>query len=990
MVSLCKHIAMNQALLATCLAVAAIPAFFSRPAAAGVALNENWAGRPVGAVAAEFDGWALAYGDKNAATLQEVGGKRALAFAAGAENTAIAFAQRWPLGREGSISVTARIRDLPEAAGPAGAMLRGYNAGGKRIDSYWFLFDAGQRAVLIKRGKDNLARVNLNDIRKALNAPGWSAADAHTYRLDVAFEGERASLQLFIDGASVATVQDDDPPARFATAELLLFSFNGNDVAYESVKVAIPAPAQSAQSPAEEADAGDPVAARRALARSVRHQYARRGESLSIHSVRASAPSVGLYERFELSFQVDGAYANPFDPDEVRVDAQITRPDGSTVTVPAFFMHPYESTDGRTRLESNVTYQPAGEPGWRLRYAPTQAGRHIVRLTAALGATGQTAESQPIAFEAAPSDHPGYVRISPDNPLYFERTADRSLFYPTGVNLPWTRTRQRSHYTGEPEKDYEYYFSKAAGQMSGTRVWQCHYAWLEWMPVPGEPADNSWSGYGGLNHYNQMVASAFDRVFELAEQARVPVMLVLDDNDEHQQAEKRHAWPFNPYNVINGGPCEDPTGVFTSPEAQRAYRNRVRYILARWGYSPALWALNSWNDRVGAPPEVVAWLRGIHDYVHDLVGDWRPVIYGTNFRFDAQAISDYAQAEKGGLVPGKPNVIQEGYFTTNRKWFVETLREEVWTNLARGRGGVMIWPHPLVDQADAWSEFRAVTDFLKGVPLHRQVFEPVDARVISAKAIGTGAMRALALAPYGDVPMWGVKATRERFSIDARGGSQFLEGMARKLYGQRRDRLAWRTTPTFLFDLPGEGNMIIEVGELAGSGMHLVATDRGRPLVDIPLEGEGRRRPSADQHFLRIPLAAGPHELAIGLEGPASDWLEIRKLVLVYRENDPTRILDAYGLASRDHAMLYLRNATRGELQQDLLGQDPVAVEDVAVEVRGLKRGAYRVAVFDIERGDVTHQYASDSDGSRLRLHLPKVDREAAVKIVPAGASELP
>ncbi len=52
----------------------------------------------------------------------------------------------------------------------------------------------------------------------------------------------------------------------------------------------------------------------------------------------------------------------------------------------------------------------------------------------------------------------------------------------------------------------------------------------------------------------------------------------------------------HPYDKRNGGPCEKEMDVFTHPEARRMFRNRLRYCVARWGYSPHILAWEYWNE----------------------------------------------------------------------------------------------------------------------------------------------------------------------------------------------------------------------------------------------------------------------------------------------------------------------------------------------------------------------------------------------------------
>jgi hypothetical protein len=416
-----------------------------------------------------------------------------------------------------------------------------------------------------------------------------------------------------------------------------------------------------------------------------------------IRDVEFPAGPARRCRRLEVGFQLDATYSNPYDPRDTDVEARFTLPDGAELSVPAFFAIAYEPASGVTQLQGGIAFKPAGERGWRVRFAPPAVGQYSFHLTAR-NAAGETARSETHSFTVAPAGGPGFVQISAENPVYSEDSADGDLLLGTGASVAWTRAGDR----GKPTACHEYYFGRARGLMSATRVWMCHWAWLEWTPQLDQPR-TSWAGYAGAGYYNQMMAAELDRVFELGEQNGLRIMLVTDDNNEHFGSGGVEEWYDNPYNAVNGGPCERPSEVFTAEEARRLYRNRLRYIVARWGYSTWLWAINSWNDEGEPTPEVRRWLIEMRDYVHDLVRGYRPIVYGSNLRADD--IMDCVQAGPGDLDLSKPNVAQELEFPRDRAWFAQVVRQTIWRDLARGSACDMVWPHTEVDELSAWDIF---------------------------------------------------------------------------------------------------------------------------------------------------------------------------------------------------------------------------------------------------------------------------------------------
>ena len=95
---------------------------------------------------------------------------------------------------------------------------------------------------------------------------------------------------------------------------------------------------------------------------------------------------VGAYEKFEITFQLDATYTNPFDPDDIRVDGHFIYPDGREATVPAFYFIPYESVNGKTLLNYQTNlYRQTGEPAWKIRFASGLEGEYRFHITALTG-----------------------------------------------------------------------------------------------------------------------------------------------------------------------------------------------------------------------------------------------------------------------------------------------------------------------------------------------------------------------------------------------------------------------------------------------------------------------------------------------------------------------------------------------------------------------------------------------------------------------------
>jgi len=164
--------------------------------------------------------------------------------------------------------------------------------------------------------------------------------------------------------------------------------------------------------------------------------------ALRISGIQANASSVGLYEKFELTFSVEGSVATnpyfPYDPSPpngvparvgITVEGLFTPDNWQTVLIqPGFLYQAYERRcifDGRPvdpcPPNGEEWLYPQGNPVWKVRFAPQQLGtwRYRLRVTDASG----TVESQEGTFDVRPSTLPhnhGFIRISQRDPGYFE------------------------------------------------------------------------------------------------------------------------------------------------------------------------------------------------------------------------------------------------------------------------------------------------------------------------------------------------------------------------------------------------------------------------------------------------------------------------------------------------------------------------------------------------------------------------------------------
>ena len=267
------------------------------------------------------------------------------------------------------------------------------------------------------------------------------------------------------------------------------------------------------------------------------------GEPPRISSARSESRTVGLYEKFELRVDLDATYANPFDPDEIDLRAEFTSPSGKKQTIWGFY-----NPSGWSRL-------------WMVRFAPTEKGawRYVVKVTDREG----TAESRPGTFTAVDSAHHGFVRIAP-NQRYL-MYSDNTSFY--GVGLWYNDS-------------YEQFNEGRITEAGLDRLQRLGVNFISFFHTPLETMG------AGLGRYDENRCGRLDQLFEWCEQRDIHISWNIWFHSYLSQAVwggGNARYRHNPYHLVT-----DAQGFFGSEEAWKHQEKLYRYMIARWGYSRAL------------------------------------------------------------------------------------------------------------------------------------------------------------------------------------------------------------------------------------------------------------------------------------------------------------------------------------------------------------------------------------------------------------------
>ncbi|HRU06895.1 MAG TPA: DUF5060 domain-containing protein, partial [Candidatus Brocadiia bacterium] len=335
-----------------------------------------------------------------------------------------------------------------------------------------------------------------------------------------------------------------------------------------------------------------------------------------------------LHGLFEITFEINRTYDNPFDPAEVDVRGVFVSPSGMVHEAPGFFYQDYQR-----QIEANVeSLIPSGRPVWKIRYAPAETGNHryFVEIRENGGKTKraffrQAGEQARRWVQCEPSDNPGYVRVSPRDWRCFEFD-NGEFFYPIGHNIPATYNVKNAEALGVSVQRYEGTFAydrflagMTQGEENYARVWLASWSFgLEWSRRYSPD-------YRGLGRYNLRNAWRLDYVMNECARRGIYAQLALTTFGHYRSHTFEGDWPYSPYNKDNGGPIAKPSQFWTSAECQEIYRKMLRYVAARWGYSTHIMAWEISNEI-----DLVDDYKGMRDHIKK----WHQECAATLSQFD--------------------------------------------------------------------------------------------------------------------------------------------------------------------------------------------------------------------------------------------------------------------------------------------------------------------------------------------------------------------
>ena len=633
------------------------------------------------------------------------------------------------------------------------------------------------------------------------------------------------------------------------------------------------------------------------------------------------------------------------------------------------------------KLRKTVAFERAGEPGWRVRFTPWEAGKHRAKFSFrdVLGTrSGET------SLDVLPGKVNGFVRVSRRDRRYFELYSGQPYFA-VGMNL-----------LGKELGHYGYFLERLAeAKCNFIRIWLSPRT-LGFELDPGE--------------YAQDKCAQFDRLLDLCRARGIYVMACLTDFREVCSFSDHGYWTQSPFNAANSGPCFVPEDFFKRPEAKKLYRRKLRYAVARWSAHPNLMAwefFNEVNITEGwreIPEKVRAWHREMGEYLRKLEPYDRPItssfagieddvlweqpnmdIPQRHFYLTpGSSFVDYAVSAQAALARhGKPALI--GEFGRRRNEFGEidsagvSLHNGLWASvMSGGCGTAMTWWWGWVDEHGLWRKYADLQRFVEGVDWPVEQFGALEGAVACDPdpQVGFGSARvAPTVGSFRPAP-FNAPVT---VAIGSDGKPDDAGLVARIQHGVRNHRKLHNPV-TFEVDSPRSGEFAVHVAGVSqhgGAGLTISVDGRVALAEDFPSRETDSVRITRYDGRYAVPIPAGRHRVTV--ENLGKDWFMVAVYEFVgLRSAPPLRLL---GLRGRRTILAWLWNETH-LWYSPVLKLPRAKLQNASVTLRDVPPGTWRVRPYDPWKGEWgSGREAEVGADGKLVLTIEELRRDTAWRL---------
>ena len=702
-----------------------------------------------------------------------------------------------------------------------------------------------------------------------------------------------------------------------------------------------------------------------------------------------------LYAPMTFPIAIDPTlYRNPFDSNDIELVGVFESPSGKQVVIPGFWMQPYADQCQQPCKVDDL--KPSGSPTWQVRFAPDEVGHWSYNLQ--VRDDGTTIKVENGSFDVAPSDHPGFIHVSL-NQRYFRYDNGQSYF-PIGHNLlsSWDAGGGLVAY-----RKWLQALSAAGGNYARLLIDDPWFIGLEW------------NGAAGDYRASQREAARLDVIIEMAEQYGISLQLVLlwhqalinyqgapvviPANPPHPDMSAD--WDNYGYNVLNGGFMNGPALFFSDDRAKVLFRQRLRYIAARWGDSPQVfaWEMIDEIDHTTNYTSSVAsdWLNDMGGYMrqidqgrhlitagsrsYDPVVESNSALSFTQARFyqrrPFETVADQVVGALGSIrqnlqLVHSPTLLTE--FSLN-PWFQPTsddpdgisVQTTLWASAFSGAGGgaMSAYGETYVSPLSLQRYYPPLAAFAAAVDWANLDLQPAEATLLNDDNSIYQPLRISGFSRHSggtDAPSVTHVISADAVVPDLSAVPSMLYGMVanHNLHRAQQYHVAVPHATTF--------EARIRASSLQGGSLLVITVD-GRTAAELVLD------PGSKNVAVRVPLSVGEHDIT--LENLGDDWLELDTLEIAQFVT-PVRMLTLRD-SGAGVAVSWLQN--RAYSWDHIKEARPKLLFTYRIDQ--MPAGRYTVEIWDpLSGGVIGSEVTRVDDDGVLMVDLVPMDTELALRIV--------
>ncbi|GHV45138.1 hypothetical protein FACS189492_2380 [Clostridia bacterium] len=583
------------------------------------------------------------------------------------------------------------------------------------------------------------------------------------------------------------------------------------------------------------------------------------------------------------------------------------------------------------------------------------------------------------AVTAVDAGRKGLIRVDPDNPRFVYENGEP--FFGLGTNLCWP--------DGSATLSFESYYKEFAEANGGNVV-------RLWLELGGDGGMETM--YTGPGIFDAKYASEVDYTMLLSRQKGIK--LITSIKTFHMLALNRY-WEQGVFANTNGGLLDLPRDVFTSPEAKQAYKDLLRYLVARYGGYDNVLTWQFWNEENGITgyntrkgdafivkkaaiawyDEMSAYIAKIDPYQHivstsfnDQPGE-AAMFSGPNTAFTSAhtyGIFNLAEVIRTNAIvkeqsyPGLPTFFEEQGLLQENNVFDKTginLHTSLWASIAAGNAITAMpwWWDTYLKNNKLWNQYGPIAGFMKDLRWPDDNLKLVE---LDARSSLTGDY--IVSGEYDNYSQAGLDPYKT-FDLDfvnkklLKPGEMIYQGY-------------WRSKNAYTFNV-----------NIAHDSAVIVSTRRGgNPMsstISVQIDEE---EPTTQEvkmevdivNITKFPLPAGSHKVTVTNSGGGD------LMIGGVSFEDAVPLVEAVGAMGESAGVFWVRDIKYNWVSA-MLGYAPPQITDAEISLSGIAAGDYRLVWWDTYKGKaISSQDVTVTAGDAPVVKAPAFSKDVAFKLI--------